>query len=109
MNDFPIGESWAVDALLSLGVAAAWVACWGFLRKRGPFAGLHYPAILAGTTGTALALAGLLGEGLTVRVGKLLLLDGLMLVSGVVLANALARSMMRRATQGVRVPVRHRE
>jgi len=92
-------ENWTVDALLSLAVAAAWAACWGFLRRRGPLDNLHCPSIIAAVTGAALALAGLFAEGLTERVGKLLLLDGLALVSGLVLSHALARGAVRRAAR----------
>lgn len=96
---------WIIDVLLSLGVAAAWAAGWGFLRKRGPFDTLHHPSFIAAATGTALALAGLFGEGLTERVGKLVLLDALALVSGVVVAHALARSAARRVARGVGLPI----
>ena len=88
---------WAVDALIGFAVAAAWVASWGFLRRRRALDTLHYPSIIASATGSALALAGLFTEGLTLRVGKLLLLDGLALVSALVLAHALARGALRRA------------
>lgn len=91
---------WTVDALLSLAVAAAWAACWGFLaRRRRAADNLHHPSVIAAVSGTALALAGLFGEGLTERVGKLLLLDGLVVVSGLVLSHALARSALRRAAR----------
>ena len=90
-------EAWIVDALLSLAVAAAWAAGWGFTRRRRALNLLHSPSVIASTTGSALVLAGLFGEGLTARVGKLLLLDGLVLVSALVLAHALARSALRRA------------
>lgn len=96
---------WTVEALLGLGVAAAWVACWGFLRKRGPFDTVHHPGFIAAATGGALALAGLFGEGLTERVGKLMLLDALVLVAGLVLAHALARSAARREARRVGLPL----
>ena len=89
--------AWPVDALLSLSVAAAWACCWGFLRRRGPLDNLHLPSVIAAATGAGLALAGLFEEGLTERTGKLVLLDGLALVSGLVLAHALARSAARQA------------
>jgi hypothetical protein len=87
-------------------VAAAWAAGWSFLRQRGPFDTLHLPGFIAAGTGTALALAGLFGEGLTERVGKLMLLDALTLVSSLVLAHALARSAARRAARRVGLPIR---
>ncbi|HMA51101.1 MAG TPA: hypothetical protein VKP60_15185 [Magnetospirillaceae bacterium] len=89
-------ESWTIDALLSLSVAAAWGAGWGFLRKRGAFDTLYYPSFIAAASGGALVLAGLAAEGLTARVGKLVLLDCLALVSGLVLSHALARGALRR-------------
>lgn len=96
-------ESWTIDALLALCVAAAWAASFGFLWKRGAFETLHYPSFIAAASGTALVLAGLVTEGLTPRVGKLVLLDGLALVSGLVLSHALARSALRRGDRGLRV------
>jgi len=90
-------EAWMVDALLGLAVAAAWAAGWGFMRRRRALDLLHYPSLIASATGSALVLAGLFSEGLTARVGKLLLLDGLALVSALVLAHALARGALRRA------------
>ena len=90
-------ESWTIDALLSLSVAAAWAAGAGFLWKRGAVETLHYPSFIAAASGSALVLAGLFAEGLTARVGKLVLLDGLALVSGLVMSHALARSALRQA------------
>jgi multisubunit Na+/H+ antiporter MnhG subunit len=90
-------DTWTIDALLSLCVAAAWAACGGFLWKRGPLDTLYCPSVIAAASGAALVLAGLFAEGLTARVGKLVLLDGLVLVSGLVLSHALARSALRRA------------
>lgn len=92
-------DSWTIDALLCLSVAAAWAAGIGFLRRGGAIEALHYPSLIAAGCGAALVLAGLLSEGLTARVGKLMLLDGLVLVSGLVLARALARGAMRRAAR----------
>jgi len=89
-------DTWTLDALLSLCVAAAWAASWGFLRTRGPLDTLHYPSFIAAVSGVSLVLAGLVAEGFTPRVGKLVLLDGLALVSGLVLSHALARSALRR-------------
>ncbi|GEM_PF-1994699 len=93
--------NWAVDALLCFAVAAAWIACFGFVCRRRALDSLHYPSIIASVTGSALALAGLFTEGLTVRAGKLLLLDALALISALVLAHALARSALRRARQQI--------
>ena len=95
-------ESLTIDVLLSLSVAAAWAACFGFLRKSGSFETLHYPSFIAAASGTALVLAGLVTEGLTARVGKLMLLDGLALVSGLVLSHALARGALRREARILR-------
>jgi hypothetical protein len=97
--------NWTVAALLSLAVAAAWIACWGYLRPRGRFDTLHHPCFIAAGTGSAMALAGLFAEGLTERVGKLMLLDALALVSGLVLAHALARSAARRHARRAGLPV----
>lgn len=97
-------ESWIIDALLSLCVAAAWAAGFGFLRKSGPLGPLHYPSVIAAVSGTTLVLAGLVAEGLTARVGKLALLDGLVMVSGLVLSQALARSALRREVRRVGRP-----
>lgn len=95
-----MNENWTVDALLSLAVAGAWAMCWGFfLRRRRAVDSLHYPSVIAAVTGTALVLAALFGEGLTERVGKLVLLEALALVSGLVLSHALARSASRRASR----------
>ncbi len=103
-------SSLTIDALLSLSVAAAWAACFGFLRRSGSLHTLHYPSFIAAASGTALVLAGLVTEGLTARVGKLVLLDGLVMVSGLVLSHALARSALRREARVLRrsrpLPVR---
>jgi len=96
-----MNDSWTIDALLSLSVAAAWAAGFGFIGRRGPFDTVHYPSFIAATSGASLVLAGLFAEGLTTRVGKLVLLDGLVLVSGLVLSHALSRSAPRR--QAIRV------
>jgi hypothetical protein len=95
-------DSLTIDVLLSLSVAAAWAACWGFLKKRGPLETLHYPSFIAAASGTTLALAGLFAEGMTARVGKLVLLDGLVMASGLVLSHALARSALRRQARILR-------
>lgn len=99
-------ESWTIDALLSLSVATVWAAGLGFLWKRGAVETLHYPSFIAAASGTALVLAGLFAEGLTPRVGKLLLLDGLALVSGLVMSHALARSALRQRASRATVPLR---
>jgi hypothetical protein len=95
-------ESLTIDMLLSLSVAAAWAACFGFLRTSGSFDTLNYPSFIAAASGTALVLAGLVTEGLTARVGKLTLLDGLALVSGLVMSRALARGALRREARILR-------
>ena len=100
-------ESWTIDVFLSLSVAAAWAAGLGFLWKRGAVESLHYPSFIAAASGSTLVLAGLFAEGLTPRVGKLMLLDGLALVAGLVMSHALARSVSRQKASLVRVPIRH--
>ena len=92
-------DNWTVDALLSLAVAAAWACAWGFVGRRGALDTLHLPSVIAAATGAAMVLAGLFTEGLTERTGKLLLLDGLALASGLVLAHALARGAVRRGAR----------
>ena len=104
-----ISQNWTIDALLCLGVVAAWAASFGLLFKRGGLDSLHYPSFIAATTGTAITLAGLFAEGLTTRVGKLVLLDAMAMVSGLVMSHALARGAMRRqarVTRRVSLPAR---
>ena len=95
-------DGWTIDALLSLGIVAAWLGCFAFLKAGSAIQTLlHQPIFLAGTTGTALVLAAVMHEGMTVRVGKLVLLEAVLLVTGLVLSNGLARGARRRASEAI--------
>lgn len=103
-----MSDGWTIDALLCLGIVAAWASCLGLLKARGALQAIHQPTFLAGTTGTALVLAAVMWEGMTVRVGKLVLLEAVLLVTGIVLSNGLARGARRRAEAVIIRPVRAR-
>jgi small basic protein len=91
-----MSDGWTIDALIALGVVAAWAGCLGFLTGASTSKLIHRPIFLAGTTGTALVLAALVQDGATVRVGKMLLLVAMLLVTGIVLAKGLSRGARRR-------------
>ncbi len=103
-----MSDSLTIDALLGLGIVAAWLGCLGFFKSGHALDQINRPIFLASTTGTALVLAGLLYEGLTVRVGKLVLLEAVLLVSAIVMSKGL-RNAGRRMPRPLAVPIRRRD
>ncbi len=88
----------AIDALLALGVLAAWLACAGFARLRSPLDRMHCVAFVNATSGVCVLAAAALTEGATTRVFKILLILGISLLAGAAMSHATGRALLLRGT-----------
>ena len=86
----------AVDVLLALAVAAAWLGCFGFIRLRDNLDRLHCIAFINATAGVAILLAAILAEGVSDRVLKILLILALNLLTGAASAHLIGRAILKR-------------
>jgi multicomponent Na+:H+ antiporter subunit G len=87
-----------VDALLVVGVLAAWLGCAGFARMRAPLDRMHCVAFVNATSGVCVLLAAALTEGPTTRVFKILLIVGISLLAGAAMSHATGRALLLRGT-----------
>ncbi len=88
----------AIDVLLAAAVLAAWLGAAGFLRLRGALDRLHVVAFVNVLTGIAVTAAALLGDGVSQRSGKIVLIWLLTLVTGAALAHASGRALLLRGS-----------
>lgn len=86
-----------IDALLVIAVLGAWLGCAGFARLRDPFDRLHCVAFVNVVSGGAITLAAFASDGVSVRVGKLLLAVGVSLLAGAATSHAIGRALTIRA------------
>jgi multisubunit Na+/H+ antiporter MnhG subunit len=86
-----------IAGLLVLAVFGAWLGCAGFARLRGPLDRLHCVAFVNVVSGGALTLAAFAQDGLSVRVGKLVLILGVSLLAGAASSHAIGRALTVRA------------
>jgi multisubunit Na+/H+ antiporter MnhG subunit len=89
----------ALEVLLTLAVLAAWLGCFGFLRLRSAMDRLHCAAFVNATTGTTLAVAAFVADGLSDRAFKVLLIAALGLVSGAAASHAIGRALLLRGEE----------
>ncbi|HTJ89272.1 MAG TPA: monovalent cation/H(+) antiporter subunit G [Acidocella sp.] len=83
--------------LLAVAMLAAWLGSVGFVRLRAPADRLHCVTFVNAVCGAVILLATLLQDGATDRVGKILLIWLLMLISGALVSHATLRAMKWRA------------
>lgn len=89
-----------IDGLLGLMVLSAWIGCLGFARLRTPLDRVHCVAFVNATAGLAFAAAAFVADGPSVRAFKILLVVGILLVSGAATAHAIGRALLQRAAEG---------
>ena len=90
----------AVSVLLAVAVLAGWVGCLGFARLRSPLDRLHCVAFTNAACGVPVLAAAVLADGFTIRVGKILLLVLVSLLTGAALSHATARALLLRGDVG---------
>ncbi len=98
----------AIDALLIVAVACAWLGCAGFARLRAPLDRLHCTTFVAATSGVALVLAAFVADGPSIRALKFLAVVCVSLLTGAALSHAIGRALLLRgsAPEAERRPVR---
>ncbi len=88
------------DLLLAFATLCVWLGCLGFVRLRGALDRLHCATFVASTAGPAVLLATFATRGGSASVVKVVFLMGSLLLSGAVLAHAVARALTWRGRQG---------
>jgi multicomponent Na+:H+ antiporter subunit G len=83
----------AVDILLGLGVLAAWLATFSFLRLRTPFERIHAITFLNIVAGLPIVLAAILTDGATSRSLKCVLILIGVLAIGALLSQVTGRAL----------------
>ena len=86
----------AVDVLLFAGVAIIAASAWAALWLRGPFVRLHYLSPVTSLGGPLIGIALALENGWGLTTGLILLVVGLLAVSGPVVEVATSRVMAQR-------------
>ncbi len=87
----------ALSALLAVMAACAWLGCLGFARLRAPLDRLHCVAFVTATSGTALAAAAFVADGVSPRALKMVVILLALLIGGAVQSHAVARAIDYRA------------
>jgi multisubunit Na+/H+ antiporter MnhG subunit len=85
-----------IDALLIVAIAAAWLAAIGFARLRTPLDRLHCAPFVNAVSGTALAAAAGVSDGMAIRPLKLILIVLVNLIAGAAMSHAIGRAAVRR-------------
>lgn len=86
----------AVEALLALVAASAWLGAAGFARLAWPLDRLHCVTFVNITCGSLILIAAGLWGGAADDVIKVALLLGALLVGGAAIAHATARAIVQR-------------
>jgi len=87
----------AVDALLALAVAVAWLGALGFLRVASALDRLHCVSFVNLTGGGATLAAALVADGPSTRVLKIAILVAAALLGGAAVAHATGRALVWRS------------
>lgn len=87
-----------IDALLTVVVLGAWLACAGFARLRTPLDRMHCVAFANTVSGVALSIAAFVSDGASVRALKVLLIVGLSLLAGAAMSHATGRALLLRGS-----------
>lgn len=82
-----------------LAVAAAWLACLGFLRLRAPLDRLHCVTFCNVVGGFMLLIAALLHDGMALRPLKILLIWLIAIIAGAATSHATGRAILTRTDQ----------
>jgi len=85
-----------VRAALALALLCAWLGAIAFARMRTDLDRMHVVTFVNFTAGGAMVLAVWLADGISARAWKCLLLWGVMLLSGALLAHASGRALLVR-------------
>ncbi|MHB1303930.1 MAG: monovalent cation/H(+) antiporter subunit G [Acidiphilium sp.] len=86
----------AIDAVLGVMVLSVWLGCAGFVRLRTPLDRMHCVAFVNVVAGGALILVAFLADGPSNRAFKIVLVEGLALLSGAAMAHATGRALAER-------------
>jgi multisubunit Na+/H+ antiporter MnhG subunit len=89
-------RSLVIDGLLAAIVAAAWLGVCGFARLKSALDRLHCVAFVNVVCGLALIGAAFVGDGMSDRAFKILLIVAVNLLSGAVVSHATARALSQR-------------
>lgn len=90
----------AVDFLLGIAVAAAWIAALGFARLRWSLDRLHVASFVTIGCGVPFIVAAFVADGASTRALKLLLAWLVLLVAGASVNQAIARAIFNRKEAG---------
>ncbi len=88
-----------IDALLALAVACTWLGCIGFLRLRDTLDRLHCVAFVNVCVSVAVAVAALVGDGVSPRSLKVVLIALLTLLAGAAGTHVTGRALLQRGRQ----------
>lgn len=86
----------ATDAALVLLVATAWLGALGFARLRAALDRLHAAPFISAGAGFFLLVAGVLTDGASVRVAKIVLILLASLLAGAASSHAIGRALLNR-------------
>lgn len=89
-----------IEVLLGAIVLMVWLGCVGFARLRTPLDRMHCVAFVNTTAGTALVVVAFLGDGASIRAGKILFVAGTTLVAGAAMSHAVGRAILLRGEEG---------
>ena len=90
----------AIDVLLGLLVAAAWIGCLGFARLRTPLDRLHCATFVNAAPGLLMVVVAFAADGASSRAFKVLLTVAISLAAGAALSHAVGRALVYRERFG---------
>lgn len=93
----------AIDGLLALAVASAWLGAIGFARLKSSMDRLHCATFVTLGSGLPVVVAAFVEDGVSQRPFKLLLLFAVALVAGASVNQAIARAIFTRDEIGERM------
>jgi multisubunit Na+/H+ antiporter MnhG subunit len=89
-------RSLVIDGLLAVVVAASWLGVCGFARLKSALDRLHCVAFVNVVTGFGLIGAAFVGDGMSDRALKIVLIVAVNLLSGAAVSHATARALSQR-------------
>jgi len=88
------------EILLAIAVLAAWVGSIGFARLHSPLDRLHCATFVNTASGSAVAVAAFVTDGISARAITVLLIAVLALLLGAALSYAAGRALLLRGSVG---------
>lgn len=90
----------ATEILLAITVLAAWLGSIGFARLHSPLDRLHCATFVNAASGSAVAVAAFVTDGISARAATVLLIAALALLLGAALSHAAGRALLLRGSVG---------